>query len=306
MPAPLPSLRGLAALQALARHGRHAAAAAALGISRSALSHRIAELERELGATLVGKVGRNSVLTDDGVALLTAMGDAVDRIEAAVAPLQRRRTQVRLSTVNTLAANWLLPRLPRFQRAHPDVEIVILTTQRVVDLGTEEVDCAIRHGRGDWPGVTARLLFRETLVAAAAPDLVPPRPSAWPLIRARTRYRDWPRWWHAAGMAGAPPEGGMVVENRAQAMEAALAGAGIVLTDARFLQAHMEAGRLRPLGPVVELEEGNYFVRPPAARNPRILDALEDWLAREGATEMRGGEAPPLPMTPPPIPRSAS
>lgn len=283
MPAPLPSLRGLAALQALARHGRHAAAAAALGISRSALSHRIAELERELGTTLIAKAGRGSVLTDDGVALLSVMGDAVDRIAAAVAPFQRRRTQIRLSTVNTLAANWLLPRLPRFQRAHPDVDIVVLTTQRLVDFTTEEVDCAIRHGRGDWPGVTARLLFRETLMAAAAPDLAPPAPSAWPIIRARTRYRDWPRWWHGAGMPGPLPDGGLVVENRAQALEAALAGAGIVLTDARFLEGALDAGRLRALGPAITLEDGHYFVRPKAVRNPRILDALEAWLAQEGA-----------------------
>ncbi|WP_127089308.1 LysR substrate-binding domain-containing protein [Aquabacter cavernae] len=300
MPATLPSLRGLAALQALARHKRHKAAAQALGISRSALSHRIDELERELGAALTARTGRVSMLTDDGVALLSAMGDALERIEAAVAPLQRRRAQVRLSTVNTLAANWLLPRLPGFQRAHPHVEMAILTTQRVADLEAEGIDCAIRHGRGEWPGVTARLLFRETLVPAIAPGVLAGTPSAWPVIRARTRFRDWSLWWQAAGFAGAPPEGGMVVENRAQALEAALAGAGVVLTDARFIAPHLASGRLRALGTVAELEEGYYFVRPPAARNPRILAELERWLVAEG-------EAPTPPDAPlPPAPRCAS
>lgn len=278
MIANLPSLRGLSALSALARHGRQGEAAAALSISRSALAHRIADLERELGACLVAPQGRLCVLTDEGVALLAALGDALEKIEAAVAPLQRRLRQVRLSTVNTFAANWLLPRLPDFQRANPDIALAILTTQRVVDLDGEDVDCVIRHGVGPWPGLASRLLFRETLVPAADPSFASRRAQGWPIIRARVRYRDWPRWWAATGAPGAVPEGGMVVENRAQALEAALAGAGVALTDRRFLDGHLAAGRLVLLGDVVDLEEGYHFVRRPRPRNPRHLDRLEKWL----------------------------
>lgn len=287
----LPSLRGLAALDALARHKRQGAAAEALGISRSALSHRIADLEAELGAQLVARTGRACVLTDDGIALLAAMGDAIGKIEAAVAPLQRRRREIRLSTVNTLAANWLLPRLPRFQHAHPGTEIAMLTTQRVVDLDAEDMDCAIRNGSGDWPGLDATLLFRETLVPAVAPglalDLAPS--SAWPLVRARARFRDWPRWWQETGQKGDAPRGGIVVENRAQALEAALAGAGIVLTDARYLDAHLASGRLRVLGPAIELDTGFYLVRSKATRNPRNMDAFVRWLIGEGKAAANAG-----------------
>jgi hypothetical protein len=116
----LPSMRGLSALSSLARYGRHDPAAQALGISRSALSHRIADLEEELGVSLVVKRGRLSMITEEGLALLAAMGDAIEKIEAAVAPLQRRRRQLRLSTVSTFASNWLLPRLRDFQARHPD------------------------------------------------------------------------------------------------------------------------------------------------------------------------------------------
>lgn len=274
----LPSLRGLAALDALARHGRHGAAAATLGISRSALSHRIAELEAELGTRLVVRQGRTSALTDEGLALLAAMGDALEKIRAAVAPLHRRRRQIRLSTVNTLASNWLLPRLADFQRVHPGIEIAVLTTQRLVDLDAEDIDGAIRHGTGNWPGLTSRLLFRETLVPAAVPGLARRAPNDWPLIRARSRYQDWLRWWRASGQTTMMPEGGMVVENRAQALDAALAGAGVLLTDARFIEAHLASGRLVRLGPVTDLDEGYYFVRRPLTRNPRLIDAFEQWL----------------------------
>lgn len=285
----LPSLRGLAALDALARHKRQEPAAEALRISRSALSHRIADLETELGVQLVSRIGRVSVLTDDGVALLAAMGDAMEKIEAAVAPLQRRLRQIRLSTVNTLAANWLLPRLPRFQHAHPGIEIAVLTTQRIVDLDAEDMDCAIRHGSGGWPGVEATLLFRETLVPAAAPGLALQPSSAWPLIHARTRFRDWGRWWRASGRKGAAPEDGMAVENRAQALEAALAGAGVVLTDARYLDAHLASGRLWVLGPTIELDTGFYLVRSKATRNARNMNALAHWLIGEGKAGPQAG-----------------
>lgn len=285
----LPSLRGLAALEALARHKRQGAAAEALGISRSALSHRIADLEAELGTQLVARTGRVSVLTDDATALLAAMGDALGKIEAAVAPLQRRLRQIRLTTVNTLAANWLLPRLPRFQRMHPGIEIAVLTTQRVVDLDAEDVDCAIRNGAGDWPGLDATLLFRETLVPAAAPELALGPAFGWPLILARARFRDWPRWWRETGQKGTMPKGGIVVENRAQALEAALAGAGIVLTDARYLDAHLASGRLRVLGPAIELDTGFYLVRSTARRNPRNMEALARWLIAEGQAAAHAG-----------------
>ncbi|MFG1365696.1 LysR substrate-binding domain-containing protein [Xanthobacter versatilis] len=279
----LPSLRGLAALDALARHRRQGAAAEALGISRSALSHRIADLEAELGARLIRTEGRVSVLTDDGTALLAAMGDAIERIAAAVAPLQRRCRQIRLSTVNTLAANWLLPRLPEFQRAHPGIEIAVLTTQRVVDLVEEDIDCAIRNGSGAWPDVAATLLFRETLVPVAAPGLVLGPAASWPVIRARARYRDWTLWWQGTGQGGVVPGSSIVVENRAQALEAALAGGGVLLTDARYIGAHVASGRLHVLGPAVELDTGNYFIRRKGARNPRHMDALEHWLVEQGS-----------------------
>ncbi|TPE46888.1 LysR substrate-binding domain-containing protein [Amaricoccus solimangrovi] len=278
MTAYLPSLRGLAALRALARHGGQRAAAEALGITRSALSHRIADLETELGTALIAPRGRASALTEEGAALLAATGDALDRIEAAAAPLRRRRQEVRLSTVDTLASNWLLPRLPAFRRAHPEIAITILTTRRAVDLATEDIDCAIRHGRGGWPGLAADPLFRETLVPVAMPGAARGPAAGWPVIRARARFGDWERWWRATGQGGAPAEAGILVENRAQALEAARAGAGVALTDARYVEAALASGQLVALGPVVALEEAYHFLRAPNPRNPRHVEALRVWL----------------------------
>jgi len=164
-----PSARALSALSLFATLGTLTEAAEQLGVARSALSHRIAELEKRLGVALVRKSGRRIALTEDGERLLSSMGDALDRIEAAVQPFRRDRGQIRLSTVSTFASHWLIPRIAAFQAQHPKVEVAILTTTRAVDLAEEEVDCAIRHGRGGWKGVAATLLFRETLMPIASP-----------------------------------------------------------------------------------------------------------------------------------------
>src|SRR5690242_13036657 len=136
-PSATPSARALSALSLLASLGSLTEAAGELGVTRSALSHRIAELEKSLGVALVRKSGRRLVLTEDGERLLASVGDALERIEAAIQPFQRDRGQIRLSTVATFASHWLIPRLADFQARHPRLEVAISTTTRPVDLARE-------------------------------------------------------------------------------------------------------------------------------------------------------------------------
>jgi DNA-binding transcriptional LysR family regulator len=292
----LPPIKALQALSALAKVGSLTRAAGDLGVTRSALSHRIADLEAQLGVSLVQRSGRNIVLTDDGEALVAAMGDAIVRIQGAVQPFRGRRTQIRLSTVATFASQWLIPRLPVLQSRYPEIEIAISTTRRAVDIGSEDCDCAIRHGLGKWEGLSSTLLFYETLVPVAAPA-VADRPvnqgnkrdfGSAMLIRARSRFLDWSVWWSSAGLPGTPPEGGIVVETRSNALEAALAGAGIAISDRAYIERPVIEGRLRILSEcTIQLSEGYYFVHRPAGRNNRTINVLRDWLV-EAASESVG------------------
>jgi DNA-binding transcriptional LysR family regulator len=284
----LPPIKGLQALSALAKFGSLVRAAAELGVTRSALSHRITDLEAQLGVVLVQRAGRNIALTEDAEALVAAIGDALDRIEGAVQPLRSRRTQVRVSTVATFASHWLIPRLPSLQSRHPEIEIAISTTRRPVDLGVENFDCAIRHGLGRWEGLSSTLLFHETLMPVAAPVVADRLANSGgsqasfgsaTLIRARSRYMDWSVWWRYAGRPGTPPEGGTVVETRANALEAALAGVGIAMIDMAYVERPVAEGRLRLLSAApVQLSEGYYFVHRQGIPKKRLIDALRDWL----------------------------
>ena len=279
-----PSARALSALSLFATLGTLREAAEQLGVTRSALSHRIAELEKRLGVALVRKIGRRIVLTEDGERLLSSMGDALDRIEAAVQPFRRDRGQIRLSTVSTFASHWLIPRIAAFQAQHPRIEVAILTTTRTVDLAGEEVDCAIRHGRGGWKGVASTLLFRETLMPIAAPAVAARLTAGWhgaPRIRARSRFMDWQNWqriWQKQDRAPSGRIKWLTVETRAQALDAAMAGAGVALMDMAYIGAAVAEGRLvtlaeRPL----RLPTGYYFVHRPEAKNLHLLTLLRDW-----------------------------
>ena len=280
-----PSARALSALSLFAMLGTLTEAAEQLGVTRSALSHRIAELERRLGVALVRKSGRRIVLTEDGERLIGSMGDALDRIEAAVQPFRRDRGQIRLSTVSTFASHWLIPRIAAFQAQHPRIEVAILTTTRTVDLAGEEVDCAIRHGRGGWKGVDATLLFRETLMPIASPAVAArcktgtkPGWQGAPLIRARSRFMDWANWQKQDPMLAGRRIKWLTVETRAQALDAALAGAGVALMDMAYIGTAVAEGRLRTLAErPLRLPTGYYFVHRRDARNLHLLTLLRDW-----------------------------
>ena len=286
-----PSARGLAALSLFATLGTLTEAAEQLGVTRSALSHRIAELEKRLGVALVRKSGRRIALTEDGERLLSSMGDALDRIEAAVQPFRRDRGQIRLSTVSTFASHWLIPRIAAFQAQHPRIEVAILTTTRAVDLAEEEVDCAIRHGRGGWKGVDATLLFRETLMPIASPAVAArcktgtkPGWQGVPLIRARSRFMDWANWQKQDPMLAGRRIKWLTVETRAQALDAALAGAGVALMDMAYIGTAVAEGRLQALAErPLRLPTGYYFVHRRDARNLHLLTLLRDWAVEAAA-----------------------
>ncbi|MTI43893.1 LysR family glycine cleavage system transcriptional activator [Roseibium hamelinense] len=284
------SLRALHAFSLLARHGRASIAAELLGVSPSALSHLLRKLEGELGATLVLRDGRGLTLTEEGQRLALGLGDAFDKIDEAVDSFRRRgRTELRISTVSTFATRWLIPRLPQFQGLQPDVEILLSTSTRIVDLNRESYDCAIRLGKGNWPGVESTLLWKEHLTVALAPRLLnaPDKPvidelKSQRLLHSAARRSDWATWLRSAQLDHADSAAGMVLETRDLAIQAAIAGMGAIVIDRRFLKTELEAGHLVvPNWPQVELETGYWFVRSPTRPMSRPVSSFRDWLRSE-------------------------
>ncbi|MBL6455481.1 LysR family transcriptional regulator [Belnapia sp. T6] len=285
----LPSLRALRAFaEVAAAGGRIAPAARRLGVTPSAVSHLLRELERSLGAPLLAGRGAPEPLTEAGKRLAGGLAGGFAAIEAAVAEARRRRDpgEVRVSALTTFATLWLVPRLPRFRAARPATQLLLATDTRPVDLTTEPFDCAIRYGLGPWPGLDCRLLFRERMVVVANPRLLATAPLArLPRIGARSRREDWPMMLPALGL----PEAPIAAEfpNRGLAVQAALAGLGATVVDRVLVGDLLAAGLLAEAAPGrwVERAEGHHVVATPVALQNPHLRALRDWLLAEVAPQ---------------------
>ncbi len=276
-----PSLRSLRAFVEVARTGSRSGAAERLGVTSSAVSHILAELEGQVGQPLFAD-RRRSTLNEAGRRFADRLAPAFQAIDAAVADLLKPRSMIRLSTISTFALLWLIPRLPRLRARLPAVDILISTDIRTVDLAVEPYDCVIRWGRddSDWRGLEPCLLFRERLIVVASPHLHRSHDTL-PLLAARSRPDDWR---YFADQPDIPsPQGAMTTfETRSQMIEAAVAGLGMAVIDCRLVEGTLAAGHLVQIGSMAEdRPEGYFLAARPVAFERRDLRTLRAWAIAE-------------------------
>src|SRR6266581_1943000 len=171
MTARLPSLNGLRAFEAAARHLSFTAAASELNVTQTAISHQIRRLEQELGIRLFVRQNRSLALTPEARDYLPGVRAAFNDLRLATDRVLRKDNDhvLTVSTLASLAAKWLLPRLSAFQEAHPDIDVHITTSASLVDFKSGDVDAAIRYGRGNWPGLRAAWLMADQLFPVSRP-----------------------------------------------------------------------------------------------------------------------------------------
>src|SRR6056297_1364065 len=170
----LPPLTALRAFAALAETGGTAAAGARLNVSHAAVSQQVKQLEAHLGVALVDRTGRQLRLTAEGRDLADALSLGFGAIARAVETLTGADADrpLQISTTPSFAAHWLMPCLSAFRQAHPQIDLMIDPTPRLIALEPGGIDIALRYGAGHWPGLESELLFRSPIVAVAAPQLV--------------------------------------------------------------------------------------------------------------------------------------
>src|SRR5918995_3893376 len=174
MTARLPSLNGLRAFEAAARHLSFTQAASELNVTQTAISHQIKRLEEELGVRLFVRQNRSLTLTAEAQEYLPGIRAAFNDLRLATDRLLRKDDDhvLTVSTLASLAAKWLLPRLTAFQEAHPGIDVHITTSTNLVDFRSGDVDAAIRYGRGSWPGLRAYWLMADELFPVCSPALL--------------------------------------------------------------------------------------------------------------------------------------
>jgi DNA-binding transcriptional LysR family regulator len=287
-PVPLHALRAFAAA---ARHLSFRRAAEELHVTPAAISHQIKGLEERLGLKLFRRLTREIRLTEEGHVLAPALRDGFERLDRAVERVLAAptRTVLTVSTITTVAMSWLVPRLPNFQARHPQIEVRISTSQRVVDFAREDFDCAIRYGGPPTPGLARHELFADRFTPLCAPALA--RKLRRPADLARMQLLDtlpspgeWKFWLEKVGLADLRTPGGAAFDSTRVALEAASRGLGVAVGDPLFAADEIRAGRLvQPFDLVVSTGRRYWLVHPEAvAQRPKIV-AFRDWLLAEAA-----------------------
>uniref|UniRef100_Q07JX4 Transcriptional regulator, LysR family n=1 Tax=Rhodopseudomonas palustris (strain BisA53) TaxID=316055 RepID=Q07JX4_RHOP5 len=291
MTARLPSLNGLRAFEAAARHLSFTTAATELNVTQTAISHQIKRLEQELGIQLFVRQNRSLALTPQARDYLPGIRAAFNDLRLATDRLLRKDNAnvLTVSTLTSLAVKWLLPRLPAFQAAHPAIDVRITTSTALVDFRSDDVDAAIRYGRGQWPGLQASWLMADEMFPVCSPALLAgTKPLKTPqdlahhtLLHTSGGYDDdWRLWLTAAGFSAdlAPPRG-LSFDLIFLTVQAAIDGLGVAMGRTSYVEADLAAGRLvAPFATKLPDEWGFYLVSPIATAEAPKIAAFRQWL----------------------------
>jgi LysR family transcriptional regulator, glycine cleavage system transcriptional activator len=287
----LPPLNAVRAFEAAARHLSFTRAASELNVTQAAVSHQIKALEQWLEMPLFHRTPRALKLTEAGSDYLAGVRGAFDTLAEATERLTRS-TSPRTLTVSCLpsfASKWLLPRLDRYQSAHPDLDVRLETSIHLTDFTRQDVDLAVRMGLGLWPGLSVELLMTEVLFPVCSPALLGgPSPLRCPadLVHHTLIHDDftvgWENWCRAAGISAIDVRRGPRFTDSALMVQAAIAGRGVCLARDALVRDDLAAGRLvRPFAAEVPGVEAYYVVAPSQNLHRPKVRAFRDWLFAE-------------------------
>jgi LysR family glycine cleavage system transcriptional activator len=292
----LPPLNALKAFEAAARSESFTRAADELNVTQGAVSHQVKGLEDTLGLKLFHRERQRLILTESGRQYLAVVRDALDRIAVGTEQLLQRQSSgvLTVSTSPDFAAKWLINRLGRFAEKHPGIDLRVSASTQYVDFAREEVDVAIRHGDGNWPGLDIVRLYSERLFPVCSPKLAAGRnritkPSdllKFPLLRLEDA-KNWARLFEAAGIAD-PVGPGPVLNRASMLIDAAIDGQGVALARTALAAWDLIQGRLiRPLAVSLRMANTYWIVCPKAASEVPKIAAFRAWVLGEVADDVR-------------------
>jgi LysR family glycine cleavage system transcriptional activator len=300
----LPPLNALRAFEAAARHESFTRAAEELCVTQGAVSHQVKALEAELAIKLFNRERQRLVITGAGRDYLTVVRDAFDRIAVGTERLIQRQGSgvLTVSTSPDFAAKWLVHRLGRFAEAHPEIDLRVSATMHHVDFAREDVDLAVRHGDGNWPGHDVVRLSPEQLFAVCSPKLLAGRPRLarpsdvlkFPLLHLDDR-KAWSKWLEVTGVVHAEPSLGPVLNRASMVLDAAVDGQGIALARTTLAAWDLISGRLvRPFTDTMPLSKTYWIVCPKATSKLPKIAIFRDWLLGEAARDAQQLQKPAM------------
>jgi LysR family glycine cleavage system transcriptional activator len=294
----LPPLRALHAFEAAARHHSFAAAARELGVTPTAISHQIRQLEEAVGIKLFQRRPRPLLLTPAGARLYPALRDGFDALAQAMAllPEQDEQAPLRVTSPSAFASKWLVPQLLQWRAQHPTIPLEIIGTDEVLDVRAGAADVAIRYARRTPSDLVAHEIFRDTYIPVCSPLLLErfgPIGRAADLLRFPLIHYDWvnrdpqaPTWRQWLALARSVDPGFRPAEKAwdlsfsedLHAIDAVIGGQGVAICSDVVVSNELRNGTLVQAHSLALPGYGIYLVSMPHHPRAAAIEAFKSWM----------------------------
>jgi LysR family transcriptional regulator, glycine cleavage system transcriptional activator len=266
-------------------------------VTQGAVSQQVKALEEDLGVRLFRRERQRLVITDARRAYLEVVRDAFDRLAMGTERLLQRQKSgtLTITTSPNFAAKWLVDRLGGFSKAHPGIDLRVSASVQHIDFAREDIDLAIRHGDGKWPGMHVTRLCAEELFPVCSPKLLSGRGALRSLgdIQRHTLLHtngpdDWANWLARVDVEGVDIKRGIVFNQASMTIDAAVDGQGIALARTALASSDLISGRLvRPFPQTLEAPYAFWIVCPKATTELPKISTFRGWLLKEAADDAR-------------------
>ncbi|MAW60808.1 MAG: LysR family transcriptional regulator [Planctomycetes bacterium] len=284
----LPSMTALLAFDAALRHLSFTRAGQELGRTQGAISRQIAQLEKELRTRLFirdhAKLRPTPAARAFG-AQLTGLLARLDGLTTEMRAAGQVGGTLHLAILPTFGTRWLIPRMPSFRAAHPEVSIHFTSAIGVFDFDTVGIDAAIHHGAPQWPGAVLEPLMQEEIIVVCTPAIAaslhqPADLLEQTLLRVESRLGAWDRWFREMGVPDAQWPDGPLFESHLMSIQAAVAGLGVAQLPSFLVQDELRRGELVEPFPDRTLagDLGYYLAYPAWNRELPALKAFRAWI----------------------------
>ncbi|WP_445380804.1 choline sulfate utilization transcriptional regulator [Pseudomonas syringae] len=304
------SLDLLRAFEVAARLRSFTAAALELGTTQPAVSQQIKRLEEQLATRLFDRIYRGIELTDAGEVLFSHVQAGLQSIDSGLIAITEHHQHevLQVATDFAFAAYWLMPRLHRFHKVNPDVDVSLVTSERTHSMLRADIDVAVLFGDGRFKQGQSHWLFSEEVFPVCSPQLVAGRQAPlpndalrdFPLLHLRgesiNHWFDWAGVFRALDIPQAPAPGQLRFDNYTLLIQAAIGGQGIAIGWRHLVDDLLDQGLLcRPIAGAAISGQGYYVVLPQRKRRVQIVQQFVDWLASEQALSGVSLAGRPLP-----------
>ncbi len=284
----LPPLNAMRAFEAASRHLSFSRAAEELGVTQGAISKHVIALEDFIGAQVFLRSPTGLSLTQEGYTLMEALRPAFAMMTDAFSHYHRRpprSNKCRIATLASFASQFLVPRLPEFHAAHPDIEIEFITSTRLVDLTREEADLGVRYGLGQYEGLVSQRLVKGVLAPVCAPDVFERHAGELASLIDNVRriqsagYNEWRDWSASTGYDLSNTQPAWVIEDFLVAIKAAVTGQGLALLPRILVQDELASGTLVEFCPArLDVDHTYHLAHTTASVRRPFVQSVCEWL----------------------------